>query len=119
MVYRIVDPFSALRGFQQALDSARSSDWLARGTAGTGVFPPINVFEKGEDCVLVAELPGVNKGDIDVSVKGKQIRISGKREIAYDESVSVHRRERTSGNFDRTLTVPIEIESKRITRRAY
>lgn len=109
MVYRMVDPFSALRDFQQALDSARSSNWFARGTAGNGIFPAINVFAKGDDCVIVAELPGVNKGDIDISVKGKQIRISGKRYIDYDESVSVHRRERDSGNFDRTLTVPIEI----------
>ena len=111
MVYRIVDPFSALREFQQELDSTRQSNWFGRGTAGPGTFPAVNVFSKGDDCVIVAELPGVKKGDIDINIKGRQIRISGKKDIAYDESVSVHRRERDSGSFDRTLTVPIEVEA--------
>lgn len=110
MVYRLVDPFTALRDLQQALDSARLSDWMSGGTAGTGGFPAINVFSKGHDCVIVAELPGVDKSHIDIMVKGNQVRISGKRDIAYNESVSVHRRERESGSFDRTLTVPIEID---------
>ncbi len=111
MVYRIVDPFNALRDFQQSLDSTRSSDGFGRGTAGSGAFPAVNIFSKGDDCVIVAELPGVNKSDIDINVRGNQIRISGKKDISYDDGVSVHRRERDSGNFDRTLTVPIDVQS--------
>ena len=38
-------------------------------------------------------------------------RISGKKEIAYPGSVSVHRRERLTGTFDRTLTVPMQIDA--------
>ena len=110
MVYRLVDPFNALREFQRALDSTRSSDWFERGTAGTGTFPAVNVFSKNDDCVLVAELPGVDKDKIDVSVKGNHIRISGRKEITYDDNVSVHRRERNSGSFDRTLTLPIHVD---------
>ncbi len=112
MVYRFVDPFRALREFQSALESTRSSDWFGRSTTGHGSFPAVNVFAKGEDCVLVAELPGVKKEDIHLDVKGNQIRISGKKEISYDDSVSVHRRERDSGAFDRTLTMPIEVEAQ-------
>lgn len=114
MVYRIVDPFSALRDFQRALDSTRLSDWFERGTAGMGSFPAVNVFAKGDDCVIVAELPGVKKGDIDVNVKGNQVRISGKKDISYGEDVSVHRRERDSGSFDRTLTIPIEVDADKV-----
>ncbi len=115
MVYRFVDPFNALYDFQRALDSTRFSDWFGRSTAGAGTSPAINVFSKGDDCVIVAELPGVNKNDIDVSVKGNHVRISGKREISYGDGdgdgVSIHRRERTSGGFDRTLTVPIHVDA--------
>lgn len=114
MVYRIVDPFSALRDLQQALDSARLSDWLSRGTAGAGVFPAINIFGKGDDCVMVAELPGVSKDDIDITVEGNQVTISGKRDIGYDESASIHRRERASGGFSRTLSIPIEVDVDRV-----
>lgn len=112
MVFRVVDPFYALRDFQRALDSARSSSWFAPGTAGTGAFPAVNVFSKGDDCVIVAELPGVSKNDIDINVQRNQVRISGKKEIAYDENISVHRRERDSGSFDRTLTIPIEVDAE-------
>ncbi len=110
MAYRIVGPFSALLDFQKAIDAARLSDWFAQGTSSVGAFPPVNVFFKGEDCVLVSEIPGVKKSDIDIQVKGNQIRLSGKKEITYDENVSVHRRERMAGNFDRTLTLPLEVD---------
>ena len=35
---------------------------------------------------------------------------AGKKSIQYEEGASVHRRERVSGEFDRTLTVPVEID---------
>ena len=112
MVYRIVDPFSsALRDLQQALDATRRSDWFGRSTSGTGTYPAVNVFSKGDDCVVIAELPGVNKEGIDITVQDNQVRISGKREIHVDENVSVHRRERELGSFDRTLTMPIEVDA--------
>lgn len=110
MAYRMLDPFSALRELQQRLDSTRQSDWFGRGTTGTGGFPAVNVFSKGDDCVIVAELPGMDKNDIDINVKGNHVRISGKRTVSYDDSVSMHRRERVSGSFDRTLAMPIEVD---------
>lgn len=117
MAYRFVDHFGALREFQRALDSTRLSDWFGTGTAGTGAFPAVNVFLKDDDCVITAELPGVQKSAIEVNVKGNQVRIYGKKDISYDDSVSVHRRERLSGQFDRTLTIPIEVDAKNVTAR--
>jgi len=119
MVYRVFDPFSALYDFQQALDSTRSSDWLGQSTSGSGSFPAINIFSKGDDCVIITELPGVKKSDIDINVKGKQVRITGKKEIFYGDNVSVHRRERESGNFDRTLSLPIEVNIDQVKAEFY
>lgn len=110
MVFRIVDPFDALRDFQRALDATRSSRWFDRGTTGTGGFPMINVFAQGDDCVVVAELPGVSRDEIEINVKGSQLRIRGKKDISYQENISVHRRERRAGRFDRTLNLPIEVD---------
>jgi HSP20 family protein len=42
------------------------------------------------------------------------VRISGKKAIAYPEGVSLHRRERLTGSFDRTLTVPMQIDAEGI-----
>jgi HSP20 family protein len=107
-------PLDALFDFQRALDSRLESDWLRGATAGTGAFPPINVFQQGDSLVAIIELAGVNKSDLEIQAKDNTIRISGKKTIAYPEKVSVHRRERLSGTFDRTLTVPIQIDADRI-----
>jgi HSP20 family protein len=104
----------ALFDFQRALESRLESDWLGGATAGTGAFPPINVFQQGDNLVAIIELAGVNRSDLEIQAKDNTIRISGKKEIAYPEKVSLHRRERLTGTFDRTLTVPIQIDADRI-----
>ena len=108
------DPFDALFEFQRALEARLQSDWLRGATAGTGAFPPINVFQQGDNLVAIIELAGVDKSDLEIQAKDRTIRISGKKKVAYPEKVSVHRRERLSGTFDRTLTVPIQIDAERI-----
>lgn len=108
------DPFETLLTLQRALEARIASDWMGRGTAAIGSFPPINIFQKGDDFVAVIELPGVNKTDLEIEAKENTIRIRGKKTVAYGEHASVHRRERISGVFDRTLSVPIRIEPDRI-----
>ena len=104
------DPFDVLLSLQRALEARRASDWLRDATTGMGSFPPINVFQQGDDFVAIIELPGVSKEDLDIQAKENTIRIAGRKSIKYEEGASVHRRERVSGEFDRTLTVPVEID---------
>jgi HSP20 family protein len=111
---RLPSPFDTLQGLQQALDNFRTSSWLDAGPSGGGAYPPINVFRKGEDFALIAELPGVNKSDIEVQVKGRTIRISGAKSVDYPAGSAVHRRERLVGRFDRALSLPFEIDAERV-----
>ena len=104
------DPFDVLLSLQRALEARRASDWLRDATTSMGSFPPINVFQQGDDFVAIIELPGVSKEDLDIQAKENTIRIAGRKSIKYGEGASVHRRERVSGEFDRTLTVPVEID---------
>jgi HSP20 family protein len=57
----------------------------------------------------------VNKEDLDIQVTGDTLRIQGKKTIAYDESASIHRRERAAGQFDRTLTLPDDVDAARVS----
>jgi HSP20 family protein len=82
---------------------------LGAGTAGLGSFPPINVFQQGDDLVAVVELPGVDTESLNIEAKENTIRIAGRKTIKYDDTASIHRRERVSGMFDRTISVPIRI----------
>jgi HSP20 family protein len=115
MVIRVRDPFAALLGLQRAMDGVMGSDWFGSRTSGTGAFPLINVFNDGDDFVLVAELPGVKKEDLDIQVRGDTLRIQGTKTIAYDDAASVHRRERAAGQFDRTLTLPADVDAAKVT----
>jgi HSP20 family protein len=103
------DPFEDLFAIQRALDAYRASDWLGGRTGGMGSFPPINIFQQAHDFVAIVELPGVDKKDLEIQAKENTIRISGKKTINYEKGASMHRRERVSGMFDRTLSVPIQI----------
>jgi HSP20 family protein len=108
------DPFEALFNLQRALDTFQQSDWLERSTTGTGPYPPVNVFRKGDDFVILAEVPGVKKSDLDIQVKDQVIRIAGTKAIEYGEKASLHRRERSTGRFNRTFTIPVRIDAERI-----
>ena len=114
MVMGYDDPFETLFAFQRALENRLSSDWLGTTTAGMGAYPPVNVFQQGDDLVAIVELPGINKADLSIQAKENTIRIAGRKTIDYPENVSLHRRERLSGVFDRTLVVPMQIDPDRI-----
>ncbi len=103
------DPFDALFALQRALDARLGSDWIGRGTAAGGSYPPVNIFQQGDDFIAVLEVPGVGKGDLAIEAKENTIRISGRKAIDYGEGASIHRRERLSGIFDRTIALPIDI----------
>ena len=46
-----------------------------------------------------------------MQVKGRTIRISGTKAVAYPEQAGLHRRERLAGRFDRAVTLPVEIDA--------
>jgi HSP20 family protein len=112
------DPFDALFQFQQALDQLRSSNWLAASPSGGGGFPPLNVFRKGDDVIIITEVPGVKREDLRIEAKGDTIRIAGTKRLGHEDEkakgASIHRRERQAGRFDRAVTLPIQIDPEGI-----
>src|SRR4051812_2451559 len=110
----LFDPFEQLQEFQRALDAFRSSGWLGAGFSAGGTYPPINVFRKGDDIVAIIEVPGVRKSDLDIKIERNTLRISGNKSIEYSDKAGMHRRERLTGRFDRTVTLPIDIDADKI-----
>jgi HSP20 family protein len=106
----IPDPFNPLLGLQEALEAFRASGWLQSGPSGGGSYPPLNIFRKGDDLVLIAEVPGISKSEVDIQVKGRTIRLSGTKAVKYGDAASLHRRERLAGRFDRSVTLPVEVD---------
>lgn len=74
-------------------------------------YPLMNVWTSKEGVVIDAELPGVEPGDVDVSVRGDELTIQGKVDGVHKEGETFHRRERPSGAFVRTLQLPFRADS--------
>ena len=72
----------------------------APAPSAAGVFPPINVYATGEGYVLTAEVPGLDREALEVTVEGDQVTLRGERRDERPEG-SVHRRERQVGRFAR------------------
>jgi HSP20 family protein len=115
MIARLSDPFETLFRLQKELESRLAGEWLGgTASAAMGTFPPINVFQQGHDFVAVIELPGVSKNELAVEARNNVLRIWGTKGVDYGDGVSLHRRERLAGHFDRTLTLPVRIDAERI-----
>ena len=85
---------------------------------GSGVFPPLNVTQDSDNFYVSAEVPGIKASELSISAVKNRLSIAGRREIQTEnERVSYHRKERPEGSFNRTLTLPTELEVERIEAR--
>jgi HSP20 family protein len=110
MITVFTDPSDTLFNLQRALEARIASDWLQDRTASQGPFPPINVFQQGDDILVIIELPGIEKDTLQIQAKDNAIRIAGRKAVTYPDAASVHRCERVSGEFDRTLSLPVRLD---------
>ena len=80
-----------------------------------GGFPHVNVAVSEENLIVSAELPGVDKDSLDISVKGNHIEIKGSRTDKKEKSeYRYHLRERESGDFSRTLRLPYRVNAEKV-----
>jgi HSP20 family protein len=77
-------------------------------------FPAMNVWTNQEGAVITAELPGLNADDIDISVVGDTLTLSGVRQAEELEGARYHRRERGYGKFTRTFQLPFPVEADKV-----
>jgi HSP20 family protein len=85
------------------------------GEPGAGVFPLTNVTEDHNNYYVRAELAGVEAKDLDISVTGDGLSISGERKIAAEKKgARYHRKEREGGTFNRILSLPGPIETDKV-----
>jgi HSP20 family protein len=76
------------------------------------VSPAVDIFEEGDDVVLKAEIPGVDKEDLKVDIADDIITISGeKKSVEKVERKDFYRCERSVGSFTRKLRLPTETQT--------
>lgn len=78
--------------------------------------PVVDVYDKDDTIVIKAELPGVDKKDIHVDLKGRVLTLSGERtEEKEEKEDSYYRKERAYGKFVRTFNLAADVAPDKIS----
>jgi HSP20 family protein len=84
------------------------------GPSPEAPYPSLNVWEDEASYHAEAELPGFRLEDIEVTVRGNGISLSGERKPEEKEGMTWHRRERGFGRFHRALEFPLPVEADKV-----
>ncbi|HAV10920.1 MAG TPA: molecular chaperone [Dehalococcoidia bacterium] len=78
-------------------------------------LPAIDVLEKEDKFIVKVELPGVKKEDIDVSIAGDMLTISGEKQAESEvKKKGYYYRESSYGSFSRSITMPPTVDASKI-----
>ncbi len=79
-------------------------------------YPLMNISEDADNIRVEALAPGIDPESLDISIAGDQLTVTGEK-LALSEAIApemIHRNERASGRFLRSVTLPTEVDSKKI-----
>lgn len=117
------DPFRDLstlhdrmnRLFDETLSRGRSSE----PSELTGNWAPsVDVYENGEGYVIVAELPGLTKDEVQIELKENMLTLRGERKFQDEyKDQTCHRMERAYGQFVRSFSLPAQVEAGKVEAR--
>ena len=93
--------------FPPALKTGEPSMWYWN--------PVVDYYDNEENIVIKAELPGIDKDNIIVDVKGRFLTLKGERSSENEvEEERYYRRERAYGKFERIFALPAEVDPEKI-----
>lgn len=101
-------PFRDLRRLQEEMDR------LTRRAPTPQGFPALNVYAHQDGIVITAELPGVKEDDLDITVHRDTVTLRGQRQDQPEGAQGYHRRERRTGSFGRTFSLPFNVDPDRV-----
>jgi HSP20 family protein len=111
------DPFRGSVSLREAMDRLFQESFVR--PFGSWSFPegeqalPLDLSETAETLVVEASLPGFDADDVDVSIVGNTLTIKGEKrqEEEKEEKGKYHLRERRYGAFQRTITLPVDVDA--------
>ena len=114
-----VDPFRELAAMQDRVSRLFGGAYLRDEDTGfRGSWTPaVDIFEsENHDLVLKAELPGLTKDDVGVSVENNTLVLKGQKKFNTDIKEERYRRvERSYGEFYRSFTLPTTVDAGRVS----
>jgi HSP20 family protein len=117
-LWDVGEPFRRFRDAMDRLFADFEQDLFAPAGAqrpAAGTFPPVNVWEDDENLYAEAELPGLRRDDLEVSVHGRELTLRGRRREPEEAEATYRRRERPVGEFVRVLELPASVDADRVS----
>ncbi len=103
--WTVFDELESLQSGMNELLSGRETSRFER--RARLAYPPLNVWSSTDGLIVDAEIPGVDPKDVEISVKGDELTLHGKVNVQTpSDGETIHRRERPTGEFARTLPLP-------------
>jgi HSP20 family protein len=110
-------PFGQLTNLREEINRLFDSPWGATSedTEFFGWAPAVDMYEDNDNVVVKAELPGMKKDDIDISLHQGNLLISGERKSeSQSEDSDTSRSERFFGRFQRALELPKAVDPNKV-----
>lgn len=94
------------------------SDFFRGGNGSTlgGFAPATDLRETEDEYVVEMELAGFRRDDVEVSLEGETLTISGRREVEAEDE-TYRRRERAAGRFERSFRLPRSVKPEDVEAR--
>ena len=92
--------------------------WASFPRAGqlfTGWSPALDLYQNTDNIIAMVELPGMRKEDIEISLHGGTLTISGERKHESTNRNKAERTERYVGTFRRSIALPTRVDAKRVS----
>lgn len=88
---------------------------VSTGTGDTGWAPAMDIVETENEFVATADLPGLTKDDIDLSIEDGVLTLCGERNLEHAENEGKFRRiERSYGRFTRSFSLPQGLDHEKV-----
>lgn len=107
------DPFREMRRLTREMDRLAAQGTGQGSGAGAG-FPAMNVYTGQDGVAITAEVPGMTKEDLEISVHRDTVTVKGERKGKIEGATAYHRRERGTGRFNRTLSLPFAVDPEQV-----
>ncbi|MCM3702355.1 Hsp20/alpha crystallin family protein [Paenibacillus macerans] len=107
-------PFKSSSGPSAHVSMNDSFSGMEQTGSPQSEYPPIDVLKSEQELLIVVEVPGYSKDQIEVFIEGRQLRIQGEPSMEYT-GYSFIKSERHNGAFQRVIGLPGRVDTKEVT----
>ena len=106
----------AVRPFFRPFRLLEEVEEMARTAFESGITPKMDMYEDEKEIVVKAEMPGINKSDLDIKLDSEMLTIKAEKKEEEEVKEATHySRERRFGKYVRYMTLPSRVDAEKIT----